>query len=436
MGGKRLARRPLAETVRLVAADREHPLHRRAVGADHLVVEVPGAYREGLAGVEVVPRVGRRVAGQAEEPLVHHRQRVGHGPAGRFAHAQRGRRLRRQDLRDLEDGLEPRLRVHHLDRGDAVEPDRQVVRCLRVGLEKRHVRVDVGRHLRRGGEGVPRLLPLRLDPLGAQDPRARLEAHEAAPLARGGDPEGHRLPGRVLRLVGREGEDARPAASLLLPAPGPARPVDVDDLPGAVAARPVGGGEQVATPLRVLDLELPGAGAVRHLHHRGLQRRVDVRVGPRGEVFLAPLPPPAPVHLVQLHLHLAVAARRPVGVHQGHVDPVLGVGEDHPARLVALRGAQAHVALVGGVRDAEAVDAEGPARLEDAGREVGPQLARRHRLRRDRGVHPGLARLVEAALEDLLALGLVLPRGVVEDVLLEALERGASGARGRARRRP
>ena len=87
---------------RLVAADREHPLHRRAVGADHVVVEVPGAHREGLARVEVVPRVRRRVAREAEEPLVHHRQRVGHGPAGRLAHAHRGRRLRRQDLRDLE----------------------------------------------------------------------------------------------------------------------------------------------------------------------------------------------------------------------------------------------------------------------------------------------------------------------------------------------
>ncbi len=46
------------------------------------------------------------------------------------------------------------------------------------------------------------------------------------------------------------------------------------------------------------------------------------------------------------------------------------------------------------------------------------------------GVHPGLARLVEAALEDLLPLGVVLPRGVVEDVLLEALEGGAGRREG------
>ena len=48
----------------------------------------------------------------------------------------------------------------------------------------------------------------------------------------------------------------------------------------------------------------------------------------------------------------------------------------------------------------------------------------------DRRVHAGLARLVEGALEDLLALGVVPPRGVVEDVLLEALERRAGRREG------
>ena len=119
---------------------------------------------------------------------------------------------------------------------------------------------------------------------------------------------------------------------------------------------------------------------------------MDARVGPGGEVLLAPLPPPAPVHLVELHLHLAVARGPAVGVEERHVEPVLRVGEQHPARAVALRRAEADVALVGGVGDAEAVDAEGPPGLEDAGREVGAQLARGDRLRRDRRVHPGLAR--------------------------------------------
>ena len=157
---------------------------------------------------------------------------------------------------------------------------------------------------------------------------------------------------------------------------------------------------------------------------------MDARVRPGGQVLLALLPPPAPLDLVELEQDLAVARRLPGRIQESDVDAVLLVGEQHSARLVALRNAHADVALERRVRNAEAVDAEGATRLEDARREVGAQLAGGDGLGFDPRVDLRLARLVERALEDLLALRVVAPGRVVEGVLLEALK-----ARGRSAQR-
>ena len=76
-------------------------------------------------------------------------------------------------------------------------------------------------------------------------------------------------------------------------------------LAGAVAALAICGGDEVAPPVRLLDLEAPGPGPVLELDHPRGQRGVDGGLGPGGEALLAPLPPPAPLNFIHTDFQLS-----------------------------------------------------------------------------------------------------------------------------------
>src|SRR5262249_37502448 len=80
-----------------------------------------------------------------------------------------------------------------------------------------------------------------IDPARLEDAAAVLHGHQRPPLARLGKLDQRLVAYGVLGLVGVEAEHARAGPGLLLRAPGPGRPVDVERLAGAVAAFGVAG---------------------------------------------------------------------------------------------------------------------------------------------------------------------------------------------------
>ena len=62
----------------VVAADAEQLLDSAAIGADHIVIQIPGIDTQCLAGVERLPGIGCAEAGKIEQALIDNRQRIGH----------------------------------------------------------------------------------------------------------------------------------------------------------------------------------------------------------------------------------------------------------------------------------------------------------------------------------------------------------------------
>ena len=135
-----------------ITADRHGIFQRPAVSADHLVIQVPCPDAERLAGIEGFPRIGRFEFGEVQQPLLHDGDGICHGFSVFFFHRNRKGLLRPQFIRHPDDRVQYGRGVSHFDGCNAVHPYRQIVGCLCMWLNEGDIRIDIGRHVRRGFE--------------------------------------------------------------------------------------------------------------------------------------------------------------------------------------------------------------------------------------------------------------------------------------------
>src|SRR5208282_2955841 len=188
---------------------------------------------------------------------------------------------------------------------------------------------------------------------------------------------------------------------------------------GPRGARPVHSADEVAPPARVLDLEGPGAAAVRADRHSILQdRTLEELVRPLREALVALLPPPAPIELVEGDVDLAAALHElAVAVHEREVDALILVDQEHAPRRVALGQAEAHIARVGVEVHAGRLAREYARRLEHPREYVGGELPGGQALVGGQvDAEAGAALAVEAVVEEDDAVGGDGPGRVVESI--------------------
>ena len=130
-----------------------------------------------------------------------------------------------------------------------------------------------------------------------------------------------------------------------------------------------------------------------------------------GERLARLIPPPSPVDLVELHLHVVERHGLSRSVQARDLDGVVDVGEQHVPRGVATRELEPDVAPVRGQREAHAVRAERAASLEDARVEARPQHAGCLAVERKGRGEAREAVIVELAFEERDGVGRDLPRG-------------------------
>ena len=169
---------------------------------------------------------------------------------------------RLQFVGHLDLRLQPGAGILHQDRDHAVEADGRVALLARVRLQQGDMHVDVGAHALVEFDGEAVLAGLGADPHLLQDRRVVLQRDQRPALGSVGKEDDRLFAHQVALLVGAEIEPRGAAALFLAGAAGPARPVDVDDLAGGMAALRVDHADQVAAPVRVFDLEFPLPDAV------------------------------------------------------------------------------------------------------------------------------------------------------------------------------
>ena len=408
----------------VAATEREQALELTAVGTGDEVEQIPCGHTERLFLIEVPVQIRRLEPGEPEQPLVHHRHGVGHGATAGLRDIDGDGGLRLPLLGRLEHGLEPGVGIADLERDDAVQTYGPIVFLAGVRLDQRYADKHVRTHGRGDGHLEAGVGLLELDPALLNDARAALDGDQRASLGGLRELDLGDLADRVLGLVGEEAEHTGTGAAFLLRAPGPAGPVDVEHLAGAVGALQIAGADQVAAPARVLDLELPGPAAV----DRGAVALHDhaavAGAGIAGERLAGLVPPPLPIDLVERDLEVLQRDRLAVGAQAAQLHGVYRVGEQHAAGLVALGQLDADVVVIGRERQGLAAGTERPAALEHAAGEAGGEHAGSGLADAERLAEARAAIAVELALEQHLGLAAELARRIVEGEVGEALEPG------------
>ncbi len=365
---------------RVGTAQRQHLIQFAAVGAHHLIEQVPGQHAQGLALVKRLVRARRGETGDAQQPLVDHRQGVGHGPSAALGDRHRQGAFRayltfRADVRHQAGG-----RVVHQQRRDAVEADRPVVVASGVGLQQRHVDIHIGRH---GGgnrhfqsQGVALLAGFQ--PVVVEHPGAVFQAHQQAALAA----HRHLHAGGVAHLiVVPVGAQRQPGGGVALGAAF-ATPAQVDGAADAVAAVALADPQQVPAPLVIGAGQGPLGAPVGVGGEGVLAQFFGVRVADEvGQVVVAAVPPPAPVDAVEAQGQVAAGLGLAVLVQRQEADLVVPVAAQGAAPAVAFRHAHAHPVPVGAHRYAAHLGAVVAAVFEHPGGERGGGHARRGQLR-------------------------------------------------------
>ena len=371
-------------------------------------------------------RARRGETGDAQQPLVDHRQGVGHGPSAALGHRHRQGAFRahlafRADVRHQAGG-----RVVHQQRRDAVEADRPVVVASGVGLQQRHVDVDVGRH---GGgdrhfqsQGVALLAGFQ--PVVVEHPGAVFQAHQQAALAA----HRHLHAGGVAHLiVVPVGAQRQPGGGVALGAAF-AAPAQIDGAADAVAAVALADPQQVPAPLVIGAGQGPLGAPVGVGGEGVLAQFFGVRVADEvGQVVVAAVPPPAPVDAVQAQGQVAAGLGLAVLVQRQEADLVVPVAAQGAAPAVAFRHAHAHPVPVGAHRYAAHLGAVVAAVFEHPGGERGGGHARRGQFRQvEREARVAL--VVELAFEGGERLGAEAAGGVVEGEAVVAFKSGGGVA--------
>ena len=135
----------------LVTSDGRQRRQFSAVGANHLVVHVPGLNAQGLAAVHPAPGVRRLEGREVQQALIHQGQGISHGLAVFLGHLDGKGFLGMQFVRHGQHRLQAGGRVFHLHALHAVQADGKVVERVAIGLQQGNVHIDVGGHV--GGDG-------------------------------------------------------------------------------------------------------------------------------------------------------------------------------------------------------------------------------------------------------------------------------------------
>ena len=416
--------------VLLVTAHGQHRAEPAGIGAHDLVIQIPGLHAQGLGTVHGLPRGRGLEGGQVQQALVHDGEGVGHRLAGLLGHLDGELLLRGHGVGHLDDRLQVRARILHVQALHAVQAQRKVVGGVGVRLDEGDMDIEVRGHLRGDGEGVRGVLAVGGgDPFAGDDAGAVLEGDERLSALGGRDVDGGLVTGAVAFLVGGEGEHRQGVRILAVGAAAVSGPVDDDGLAGDVSARDVTYDDEVAAPVGLGGAEGEGgvlrAGGKRTGRDRLRAASAHIAL----EAGRIAFPPPAPIELEHGVFQLTAGEAVAGSIDNGDADGVVLIGFQF-----AVRGEfHAHVGRERGVGDGLGGEALVTAAFQDGRDDEGLQHA--GSVLRGREVEGGLRLAVarEGGVEELMLAGLEGGGRVAEDIAFEALEGGRTLGEGHRR---
>ena len=405
----------------LVTADGGKRRQLSAVRPDHMVVHVPGFHSESLAAVHPGPGVRRLEGREVQKPLVHQGQGIGHGLAALLGDFDAEALLGMQFVWHGQDRLQPGGRVLHLHALHTVQADGKVVIRIPIGLQQGNVHIDIGRHLRSDAKAPGRVFPGKLHPFTQEHAIGILQGNEGLGSFCGRNIDGGFLAGSVTFLVGGETEHGE---GLRVPAAGPAgivRPVYQHGFAADMPGLRVPHQQQVSAPFLLGHVHLyinvlGGRCQVPALHQlHGGTVHVFVQAG------VGAVPPPVPAHLVEGVLQRVAFHRAALRVHHGNAQLVGAVGFQEIGPDVL----DAHIGLVGGEGKSLGGEALVAALFVHGGDHEGFQHTGGMGRLGQGELHTGRSVAVQPGVKQLAPGLLELGGGVVKNIVLEFLERGA-----------
>ena len=311
----------------------------------------------------------------------------------------------------------------HEDRYHAIHADRQIVSSLCVGLDEGNVEVDIGCHalgdlktvfrIARGGH---------VDPFTMEHFRTIFNGDQCASTGRGRNDGGGRFTHLVRRFIEREGQHFDAVRVRFVRSTTPFGPIHVNRAARGMSTLAILDIHQIATPFRIVDSEGDHGFAASHrvdCSRRDGDDRCVVEI--RGKRLVVMLPPPAPVHFVDLVFQSLAVKRLAIGREGDYLEVVI------PIRLKGLtliEIAQLDADVNGERREWNALSEETrvTSRFKDSASEVGLQHARRIRCRRQVGEEGCFSEITQCAVKKIGRTGGECRCGIVEGVLFVTFE--------------